>query len=419
MNTLKKTLSAFALSAALLPATPVQAGEVEVLHWWTAGGEARAAAALKEMMEQQGHSWKDFAVAGGGGEAAMTVLKTRAVSGNPPAAAQIKGLDIREWAKLGFLTSLDTVAESESWDQLIPPMIADVMKYEGDYVAVPVNVHRVNWLWVNPEVMKDVGVKVPTTLDEFFEVAEKLKAEGYVPLAHGGQPWQDATVFDAVALAELGPDDYRKAFVDHDMDVINSKKMEKVFSQFARVMSYVDDDAAGRDWNTATGMVIRGEAAMQIMGDWAKGEFTAAQLTPGEDYLCAPAPGTTGQFTFNVDSFAMFRLSEEEDIKAQKDLARTILEPEFQTLFNQNKGSIPVRTDMDMGAFDACAQASMETFRSSAKDGGLVPSFSHGLATTSYIQGQIFDVVTNFVNSNNPDPAKTTDQLAAAIKSAM
>lgn len=419
MNTVNKTLSAFALSAALLPATAVQAGEVEVLHWWTAGGEARAAAALKEMMEEQGHTWKDFAVAGGGGEAAMTVLKTRAVSGNPPAAAQIKGLDIREWAKLGFLTSLDSVAESENWDQLIPPRIADVMKYEGNYVAVPVNVHRVNWLWVNPEVMEDVGVEVPTTLDEFFEVADKLKAEGYIPLAHGGQPWQDATVFDAVALAELGPDDYRKAFVDHDMDVINSKKMEEVFSQFAKVMSYVDDDAAGRDWNTATGMVIRGEAAMQIMGDWAKGEFTAAGLTPGEDYLCAAAPGTTGQFTFNVDSFAMFKLSEDEDIKAQKDLARTILEPEFQTLFNQNKGSIPVRTDMDMGAFDACAQASMETFRSSAKDGGLVPSFSHGLATTSYIQGQIFDVVTNFVNSNNPDPAKTTDQLAAAIQSAM
>lgn len=419
MNHFKRHLTALAVSATLLPATAIQAGEVEVLHWWTAGGEARAAAALKEMMEKQGHTWKDFAVAGGGGEAAMTVLKTRAVSGNPPAAAQIKGLDIREWAELGFLTNLDSVAEAENWDQLIPPRISEVMKYEGEYVAVPVNVHRVNWLWVNPKVMEDAGVEVPTTLDEFFEVADKLKAEGYIPLAHGGQPWQDATVFDAVALAELGPDDYRKAFVDHDMDVINSEKMEEVFSQFARVMSYVDEDAAGRDWNTATGMVIRGEAAMQIMGDWAKGEFSAAELTPGEDYLCAPAPGTEGQFTFNVDSFAMFSLTEEDDIKAQKDLARTILEPEFQTLFNQNKGSIPVRTDMEMGDFDTCAQASMETFKSSAEDGGLVPSFSHGLATTSSIQGQIFDVVTNFVNARNPDPVKTTDQLAAAIQSAM
>ncbi|MBE02800.1 ABC transporter substrate-binding protein [Marinobacter lutaoensis] len=418
MSSIKRTLSAFALSASLLPAA-VQAGEVEVLHWWTAGGEARAAAALKDMMEAQGHTWKDFAVAGGGGEAAMTVLKTRAVSGNPPAAAQIKGLDIREWAKLGFLTNLDDVAEANHWDQLIPPVIADVMKYEGHYVAVPINVHRVNWIWANPDVLKQAGVELPRTLDEFYAAADKLKAAGYIPLAHGGQPWQDATVFEAVALAVMGPEDYARAFVEHDMAVINSPLMETVFAEFAKVMSYVDPNAAGRDWNSATAMVIRGEAAMQIMGDWAKGEFTAAGLTPGKDYICAPAPGTDGEFTFNVDSFAMFRLNDEDNSQAQKDLARTILEPEFQTVFNQAKGSIPVRTDMDMSGFDACAQASMETFKRSAQDGGLVPSFAHGLATTSYVQGQIFDVVTNFVNSDNKDPARATDQLAAAIQAAL
>ncbi|AXS83523.1 MULTISPECIES: ABC transporter substrate-binding protein [Marinobacter] len=419
MNRMTRTLGALALSSALMPLGNAQAGEVEVLHWWTSGGEARAAAALKEMMVAQGHTWKDFAVAGGGGEAAMTVLKTRAVSGNPPAAAQIKGLDIREWAKLGFLTSLDDVAAQENWNQLIPPRIADVMKYEGHYVAVPVNVHRVNWLWVNPEVLARVDAKVPTTLDEFFTVADKLKAAGIIPLAHGGQPWQDATVFEAVALAVLGPKDYSRAFVDNDMDVINSAKMEETFARFAKVMSYVDDNAAGRDWNTATGMVIKGEAAMQIMGDWAKGEFTAAGLTPGKDYLCAPAPATSGDFTFNVDSFAMFKLNNEDNVKAQKDLARTILSPEFQTVFTKAKGSIPVRTDMDMSDFDACAQDSMDAFRATAKTGGLVPSFAHGLANTSYVQGQIFDVVTNFANSDNPDPAEATDQLAAAIQAAL
>ncbi|HET8849191.1 MAG TPA: ABC transporter substrate-binding protein, partial [Marinobacter sp.] len=289
--TFKRTVSALAVSAALFPAA-AHAGEVEVLHWWTAGGEARAASALKGMMEEQGHTWKDFAVAGGGGEAAMTVLKTRAVSGNPPAAAQIKGLDIREWAELGFLTNLDDVAADNNWDNLIPPVIADVMKYEGNYVAVPVNVHRVNWIWANPEVLEKAGVSLPTTLDEFYAAADKLQAAGYIPLAHGGQPWQDATVFEAVALAVMGPEAYAKAFVEHDMDVINSDQMETVFAEFSKVMSYVDDNAAGRDWNTATGMVIRGEAAMQIMGDWAKGEFTAAGLTPGEDYICAAAPGT-------------------------------------------------------------------------------------------------------------------------------
>src|SRR3546814_1531492 len=84
-------------------------------------------------------------------------------------------------------------------------------------------------------------------------------------------------------------------------------------------------------------MVIDVKAGMQIMGDWAKSEFTAANKVAGEDYQCLPFPGTQGSFAFNIDSLAMFKLSTDENRKAQEDLARTVLEPEFQTFFNQNR----------------------------------------------------------------------------------
>ncbi len=415
MNKLMRVCATLILAATT---TLAQAGEVEVLHWWTSGGEAKAVATLKKMMEAQGHTWKDFAVAGGGGEAAMTVLKTRAVSGNPPAAAQIKGLDIQEWARIGVLANLDDVAREENWDQILPPKIAAIMKYKGSYVAVPINVHRVNWMWANPEVFKKAGARIPTTLDEFFTAADKIKAAGFFPLAHGGQAWQDATLFEAVALTRLGVEDYEKAFVTHDMDVLSSDKMAGVFATFQRMHQYIDPNSAGRDWNVATASLIQGKAAMQIMGDWAKGEFTAAGLKAGKDYICKPAPVTQGMFTFNVDSLAMFKLNNEANTKAQKDLARTILRPEFQKIFNQAKGSIPVRMDMDMSSFDACAQASMKAFKSTSKSGGLTPSFAHGLATTSAIQGQIFDVVTNFFNDPDADPKVAAQQLADAVRSA-
>ncbi len=408
------------LTLSLLAATPfANAGEVEVLHWWTSGGEAKSIAVLKDMLEEQGHSWKDFAVAGGGGESAMTVLKTRAVSGNPPSAAQIKGNDIQEWANLGFLTNLNNVAEQGKWDTVIPKMITDVMKNNGEYVAVPVNVHRVNWLWANPEVFEKAGAKIPTTMDEFFAAAEKIKAAGLVPLAHGGQPWQDATVFEAVALDVLGSADYVKAFVDLDMDTLSGPKMVDVFTKFKKVHDYIDANSPGRDWNVATSMVINGEAGMQIMGDWAKGEFTAAGKMPGKDYVCVPAPGTAGQFTHNVDSFAFFELKDAENVKAQKALAATILDPKFQEVFNLNKGSIPVRLDMDMAKFDQCALDSMKEFKASAQTGDLVPSMAHGMSTTSYAQGAIFDVVTNFFNDSSADPKETAQKLAKAVKAAM
>ena len=413
---INKTLLTLSLLAA---STFSQAGEVEVLHWWTAGGEAKSAAVLKEMIEEQGHTWKDFAVAGGGGESAMTVLKTRAVSGNPPSAAQIKGHDIQEWGGLGFLTSLDATAKQEKWDDLLPAVVTKVMKWDGEYVAVPVNVHRVNWLWANPEVLEKSGVTVPTTLDEFFVAADKIKAAGFIPLAHGGQPWQDATVFEAVALDVLGSEDYNKAFVDLDMDVLSGDKMVEVFTKFKKMRDYIDSNSPGRDWNVATSMVINGEAAMQIMGDWAKGEFTAAGKVPGKDYICAPAPGTDGQFTFNIDSFAFFELGDKENQKAQQDLAKTILTKDFQEVFNLNKGSIPVRLDMDMSKFDQCALDSMATFKASAESGDLVPSMAHGLSTTSYAQGAIYDVVTNFFNERDADPKEAATKLAKAVKAAI
>jgi glucose/mannose transport system substrate-binding protein len=135
-------------------ATVALAAPVEVLHYWTSGGEAKSVAELKKIMTAKGHEWKDFAVAGGGGDNAATVLKSRVVAGNPPAAAQIKGPAIQEWAAEGVLANLEATAKAEKWDSLLPKVVADVMKYKGAYVAAPVNVHRVNWVWANPEVLK-------------------------------------------------------------------------------------------------------------------------------------------------------------------------------------------------------------------------------------------------------------------------
>jgi glucose/mannose transport system substrate-binding protein len=177
--TFNRLISA-ALAAFVL--TPALAGEVEVLHYWTSGGEAKSAAELKKIMQGKGHVWKDFAVAGGGGDNAATVLKSRVVSGNPPAAAQIKGPAIQEWAAEGVLANLDAVAKAENWDALLPAVVAGVMKYKGNYVAAPVNVHRVNWVWANPDVLKKAGVAgMPKTYDEFFAAADKIKKAGLIP----------------------------------------------------------------------------------------------------------------------------------------------------------------------------------------------------------------------------------------------
>lgn len=414
MMPMNKTLTALALASA---AALAQAGEIEVLHWWTSGGEAKAATALKLTLQKSGHRWRDFAVAGGGGDSAMTVLKSRVVSGNAPAAAQIKGPSIQEWAREGVLANMDDVARAEKWNELLPPVVADVMKYKGSYVAVPVNVHRVNWLWANPAVFAKAGVKVPTTWDEFFTAADALKKAGVVPVAHGGQNWQDFTTFEAVALGVGGTDFYKKALVQLDPAALKSPTMEKVLTTFKRVKDYTDRNAPGRDWNLATAMVIKGEAAMQIMGDWAKGEFIAAGKVPGKDFVCAPAPGTARAFTFNIDSFALFQLKDAHKVAAQKELAKQIMAPEFQEVFNLNKGSIPVRMGMSMDKFDDCAKQSAKDFGETAKAGSLVPSIAHGMAVPSAAEGAIKDAVSQFWNTDKMSAREAMDKIAVAARS--
>ncbi len=410
-------MTSLAAAAFMASSTAFSAGEVEVLHWWTSGGEAASVNYLKDKLDGAGVSWSDFAVAGGGGENAMTVLKSRAISGNPPTAAQIKGPSIQEWGDLGFLADINGVAKDNNWDGLLPSVVSDVMKHNGNYVAAPVNVHRVNWLWSNPEVFRKSGATIPTTWDDFMVQAKKIQDAGYIALAHGGQAWQDATVFEAVVLGVGGPEYYQKAFVETDIAALESDTTTAVFETFGNLRQFIDSNSPGRDWNVATSMVINGDAAMQIMGDWAKGEFKVAGKSVGTDYTCTAAPGTSGSFTFNVDSFAFFSQSDFNNQQAQKVMAKEILGSDFQEVFNLNKGSIPARLGMSRDKFDSCAHDSMDAFVASSQTGGLVPSFAHGMAVSSAVSGAIYDAATNFFNSNQ-SAAEGASQLVSAVKAA-
>ena len=410
-------LNAALVLSGLVAAVPAAyaAQQVEVLHYWTSGGEAKSVAELKKMMEAKGVAWKDFAVAGGAGENATTALKARVISGNPPTAAQIKGPSIQEWGAEGVLANIDAAATAGKWETLLPPVVSKVMKYQGHYVAVPVNVHRVNWLWVNPAVLAKAGAKAPTNFDEFFAAADKIKKAGLTAVAHGGQPWQDTTMFESVVLGVGGAQFYDKALVKLDQASLTSPTMIKAFETLAKIKTYIDKDAAGRDWNLATAMVINGKAGMQFMGDWAKGEFTAANKVAGKDFLCLPAPGTEKAFTFNIDSLAMFKVKSADEQKAQLTLAEAVMSPEFQEIFNLNKGSIPVRAGVSRTKFDACATRSMDDFAASAKSGTLEPSMAHGMAIDTAKAGAIQDVIAKFMNSNMT-PQAAVQALAKAAK---
>ena len=410
---MKKSTMAVSL-AALILATPAAFANptAEVLHWWTSGGEARSVAVLQQEFATRGGTWTDMPVAGGGGDAAMTALRARVLSGNAPAAVQLKGPAIQEWYEEGVLADISAVAEAQGWSDILPAAIAGHMQCEGTWCAAPVNVHRVDWIWANAGVLARAGLSMPTSWEDFNAAATALQAQGIIPLAHGGQAWQDATVFETVVLGVGGPDFFRAALIDLDEAALGSDTMRAVFDQMRVMRGFVDPNFSGRDWNLATAMVMNGEAAFQIMGDWAKGEFAAAGMVPGVDYLCAATPGAG--YLYNVDSFAMFAVEGDDRVAGQNLLAELIVGETFQVEFNMNKGSIPVRTDIDMAQFDACAQTSAADMASASEGGSLLPSYAHGMALRGAQAGAITDVVTAHFNSDMSS-ADAVAQLVQAV----
>ena len=402
--------------AAAFSAGAMAQQSVEVLHWWTSGGEAAALNVLKTTLEKQNVKWNDMPVAGGGGEAAMTSVRARVTAGNPPTAVQMLGFDIQDWAKQGALADMNALAAKEGWDKVVPTALQKFSKFNGKWIAAPVNIHSTNWIWANTEVLAKAGVTTePKSWDEFIAAAEKVQKAGFIAIAHGGQPWQEATVFDSVVLATGGIDSYRKAFIDLDPKALNSATTEKVFKRMAQLRKLVDKDFSGRDWNVASGMVISGKAGFQIMGDWAKGEFVNAKKEPGKDFVCYRFPGTQGNVSFNADQFALFSLKDADKTAAQIKLAADIMDPAFQSAFNVVKGSAPARTDVSDAAFDACGKKAIKDVAAANKAGTLVGSIAHGHAVPASIKNAFYDVITRHFNGQITDK-KAVEELAAAAK---
>jgi glucose/mannose transport system substrate-binding protein len=408
---MKKIIAA---AAALLASGASLAQGVEVLHWWTSGGEAAALNVLTGNLEKQGVKWNDMPVAGGGGEQAMTALRARVTAGNPPTAVQMLGFDITDWAKQGVLADLNAVAAKEGWDKTVPKALQAFSKYDGKWIAAPVNVHSTNWVWANKEVLDKAGVtKLPTNFDEFMDAAAKVQKAGFIALAHGGQPWQDATIFDGVAMSTGGIDFYRKALVNKDKAALGSDTMLKTFERMAALRKLVDKDFSNRDWNLAAAMVINGKAGFQIMGDWAKGEFLNAKKVPGKDFLCFRFPGTQGTVSFNSDQFALFKVGGDK-AAAQVKLASAIMDPGFQSAFNVVKGSVPARTDVPDTAFDDCGKKGMKDLAEANAKNTLVGSMAHGHSVPASIKNAFYDVITRHFNGQIDSKAAVKEMVAAA-----
>ena len=399
------------LASALITVSPALASaqdmQAEVLHWWTSGGESAAVKVFADRFTAAGGTWVDTAIATG--QAARTAGINRIVGGNPPTAMQFNtGKQFDELVANELLGDLDDVAAEGKWREVLPPAIVEATTRDGKFYAVPVNIHGINWLWYNKQVLADAGIAEPKTWPEVLAAAQKLEEKGLIGLAQGGQPWQERTLFNSVLVGEGGTDLFYQIYRDGNVDAVQSDKFKEIAELFHQLQTVVDPGSPGRNWNDATGLVITGKAGMQLMGDWAKGEFNAAGLTADKEYGCTVIG--EGGYLMGGDVF-VFPTTDDAAVRAaQVKLATVMLDPETQLAFNTKKGSVPVRLDVDTSSMDYCARTGAAALKDPARQ---VPTTDYLISPD--LSGALDDVITQYWNN----PGMPVDEFVAKFTEAM
>lgn len=394
------------------PTQPAAAGgenELEIFSWWTAGGEAEGLNAMYEVFKEKHPDVEiiNATVAGGAGSNAQAVLASRMQSGDPPDSFQVHaGHELLDsWVAADRMEPVTFIFEENGWMDVYPEGVIEVISADGEIWSVPANIHRSNVLWYNKAVFEENNLTPPTNFEEFFAAADTLQAAGVTPLALGDNGiWASTHLFESLLLGAMGPDMYRGLW-DGTTDWAGPEVTEAL-ETFASMLDYVNEDHSALSWDQASQLVADGDAAMNIMGDWAEGYFTSIDLTPDVEFGWAPSPGTEGTFMMLSDSFGLPQGAPHRDNAVA--WLTVVGSQEGQDAFNPLKGSIPARTDGDRSLYDAYLQSAMDDFAANE----IAPSLAHGAAASTGWVTAVNDVMTIFVGDR--DVASAQQSLVQA-----
>jgi glucose/mannose transport system substrate-binding protein len=375
--------------------------EFEFFSWWTGGGDSEGKQALLDLFAEQHPDVEivDSAVAGGAGTNAQAVLADRLLADDPPDSYQRHaGAELQADIEAGEVEPVTFLWDEEGWRDVFPDTLVDMITVDDEIYSVPVNIHRSNLMWYNPAVLEEAGIDAPpATWDEFLDQAATLEAAGLTPLTIG-PAWTQEHLLENVLLGELGADAYAGLW-DGSTDW-ESPEVIAALDTYTEVLGHTNIDSAAADWQPALDPLIEGDAAYNVMGDWAVAYFETEQgLTFEEDYDVALAPGTDGVFNFLSDSFTLPVGAPHRDLAVEwLQLAGS---QEGQDTFNPIKGSIPARTDPDESLYTGYLAQPLADWNDPSTT--LVGSLAHGAVADNAWKAEIDSALGGFVESGDSE----------------
>ena len=405
---------------AILEATD-EKGTVKVYHWWTAGGE-------KDAIESVVDGFKDVygkikaksnAIPGGAGGAMVMKVKVLQQAGKSPETFQAHpGQEIEPYLNSDLLLSLDQVWEyADLSARALPGIETLCTASDGSKYIVPIGIHKTNVIFYNIHVFEKYGVAIPDheniTWDEFFSICDQLAAampDGEYPLDLGDRKgWPACQVFEDIMLG-TDPQIYED-FINGNYSV---EDVTAVLSTYARMMDYVAPDHSSRDWYEASGQVVAGTYAMQIMGAWMQPLLTSMGQVYGEDYGVFTFPGTDGWFGMYIDGFVVS--NDSADVGSGVRWAYNVSTPEVQAAFSALKESISPYSDTPDDTY--CALTLKFKNELTAEGTKVYPSFTHGTALPWSASTSLQTQIQEFATSTDHDAAYFANKIVNILKEA-
>jgi glucose/mannose transport system substrate-binding protein len=383
------------------------ATDLEVVSWWTSGSEKQGLTVLFDAYRaaHPGATVINGAVAGGGGSNAQVVLAQRLLSGNPPDVWQtFPGGALRAYVDQGQVADLSDLYGRGGLAAVLPEVIRDGLTVEGKQYGVPTSAHRGNMLFYNTALLAKAGVTQPGAgylPPTFLDDLAKLDKAGITPLCLGAKdPFTTTALFENTLLSVVGADGWRR--IAEDRFHWDSDSVAEALRRFGQILDYADPQAATLTWDAATKKLAAGECAFETLNDSAFGELVSAGAVDGKTFGEVPYPGTDGTYVAVVDTFVRARQS--ENARKASEFLAVLGSPETQLAFSKAKGSVPIRTDVDVSSLTPYQQSAAKALRSDT----VLWSIVHGEAMRPQFQQGFYDAVATYVRSRDAKAFRTT-----------
>ncbi len=348
--------------------------EVEIMHWWSSGGERAALQVFKEAFKGRGGIWYDSNTRNSV-DTLNNALSRMAKGYSPTFVLWNVGWEVQQISEMGLVDPITDTQQLLRLESTVLDSVMDLVAVDGQIVAIPVNVHSNNWLWYLNANSTKVPVQSLQSWDDFLELARARNDAGDTVIAVGSESWQQRILFNSLLLGVAGKNVYQRFYAGTDSTVFGDPALHQALGTFTELNQYAKSFGDG-SWGDQIKAVVNGDALTISMGDWAKGEFKTLGIEVGDQLACAPAPATHDLLIPVLDVFVRGRVENQQEREGQALFIDMVTDPAINQQFNALKGSLPPLKNLDTTTLDECSRIAHKVLQSN--DNVVKPFASYG-----------------------------------------